>query len=226
MEHSQYYHLSSQSEEGAIAVVLPARYHDHIGCFTDQVKLTRALVRDLDEAVKEVKLLGEHEEESSQKIMEPEALSKRLWEDAQKLKEEKATLEGMVESHNELIMEIAKETGLDHTGEDAKDEEEDEDAYNGGDAATPPTAAPEEIIVEEGPVDMVPEQEAHVVHEVILADAEPKMPQPHLYHTLIRDYEESPPRIVDDLDDLDDDSNEGRSDMNEWFPEDGSNDRD
>jgi hypothetical protein len=38
--------------------------HDHIGCFADQVKLTRALVLDLDEAVKEVKLLGEHEEES------------------------------------------------------------------------------------------------------------------------------------------------------------------
>jgi hypothetical protein len=35
-----------------------------MGCFTDQVKLTRALVRGLDEADKEVKLLGEHEEES------------------------------------------------------------------------------------------------------------------------------------------------------------------
>jgi hypothetical protein len=74
-------------------VVLPTGDHDRIGCFTDQVKLTRALVRDLDEAVKEVKLLGEHEEESSQKIMELEALCKRLKEDAQKLKEEKATLE-------------------------------------------------------------------------------------------------------------------------------------
>jgi hypothetical protein len=31
-------------------------------------------------------LLGEHEEESSQKIIELEALSKRLREDAQKLK--------------------------------------------------------------------------------------------------------------------------------------------
>jgi hypothetical protein len=29
-----------------------------------------------------------------------------------------------------------------------------------------------------------------------------------------------------ELDDLDDDSNEGRSDMDEWFPEDGINDRD
>jgi hypothetical protein len=42
----------------------------------------------------------------------------------------------------------------------------------------------------------------------------------------MRDYEESPPRMKDDLDDLDADPNEGRSDMDEWFPEDGSNDRD
>jgi hypothetical protein len=74
-------------------MVLPAGDHDRIGCFTDQVKLTRALVRELDEAVKEVKLLGEHEEESSEKITKLEALYKRLREDAQKLMEEKATLE-------------------------------------------------------------------------------------------------------------------------------------
>jgi hypothetical protein len=54
------------------------------------------LVRDLDEAVKEVTLLGEHEEESSQKIIELEALCKRLREDTQKLREEKTTLEGMI----------------------------------------------------------------------------------------------------------------------------------
>jgi hypothetical protein len=63
-------------------MVLPARDHDRIGCFTDQVMLTRALVQDLDEAVKEVELLGEHEEESSQKIPELEAMFKRLREDA------------------------------------------------------------------------------------------------------------------------------------------------
>jgi hypothetical protein len=51
------------------------------------------------------------------------------------------------------------------------------------------------------------------------------MPQPCLYHALMWDYEESPPRMVDDFDDLDDDPNEGRSDMDEYFPEDGSNDR-
>jgi hypothetical protein len=65
-----------------------------------------------------------------------------------------------------------------------------------------------------------------VAQEVILADAGPEMPQPHLYHALMRDYEESPPRMMDDLDDLDDDLNEGYSDMDEWFLEDGSNDRD
>jgi hypothetical protein len=65
MIHSQYRHFLSQAVEGAEVVVLPARDHDRMGCFTDHVKLTHALVRDLDEAIKEIKLLGEHEEESS-----------------------------------------------------------------------------------------------------------------------------------------------------------------
>jgi hypothetical protein len=65
MAHSQYRHFPSRAEEGAGAVILPAGGRDHMGCFTDQVKLTRALVRNLDEAIKEVKLLGEHGEESS-----------------------------------------------------------------------------------------------------------------------------------------------------------------
>jgi Sec7-like guanine-nucleotide exchange factor len=69
------------------------------------VKLTRALVRDLDEAIKEVNLLEEHEEESSQKITELEALCKRLWEDAHKLREEKTIVEGMIQSRDELILE-------------------------------------------------------------------------------------------------------------------------
>jgi hypothetical protein len=212
-------------------VVLPVGDHDHMGCFTNQVKLTCALVRDLDEAVKEVKLLEEHREESSQKITKLEALCKKLREDTQRLEEEKATLEEMVESHDELLMEIARETGLDRMGEDAEDEEEDEDADDGENAAAPPvvvppTAVPEEVVEEEDPVEMVPEQEAPMAHEVILADVEPEMLQPQLYHAPMRDYEESPPRMMDDLDDLDDDTNEGRSDMDEWFPEDGSNDRD
>jgi hypothetical protein len=73
-------------------VVLPIGNHDRMGCFTDQVKLTHALVRDLDEAIKEVKLLGEHEEKLSQEIMKLDALCKKLREDTQRLQEEKATL--------------------------------------------------------------------------------------------------------------------------------------
>jgi hypothetical protein len=206
-----------------------------MGCFTDQVKLTRALVWDLDEAIKEVKLLGEHEEESNQKITELETMWKKLREDTQRLEEEKATLEGMVESHDELLMEITKETGLDRMGEDDENKEEDEDADDREDATAPPTATPPPLappavapkeIDNEGPVEMVPEQEAPVPHKVILADAEPEMPYLCLYHALMRDYEESPPRMMDDFDDLNDDLNEGRSNMDEWFSEDGSNDRD
>jgi DNA-binding transcriptional MerR regulator len=211
-------------------MVLPAGDHDRMRCFTDQVKLNHALIQDLDEAIKEVKLLGEHEEESSQKVTKMEAMYKKLREDAQRLEEEKATLDGMVESHNELIMEIARETGLDRMGEDVEDEEEDEDDDDGGDAAASPipvpTAIAPEEINDEGPVEMVPKQEALVPHEFILADAEPEMRQPRLYHALMRDYEESPPRMMEALDDLDYDPNEGRFDMDEWFPEDGSNDRD
>jgi hypothetical protein len=68
---------------------MPAGDRDHIGCFTDQVKLTWALVQDLDEAIKEVNLLGEHEEESSQKITELEVVCKRLRDDGQWLREER-----------------------------------------------------------------------------------------------------------------------------------------
>jgi hypothetical protein len=70
------------------------------------------------------------------------ALCKRLREDTHKLREEKATLEGMVESHDELIMEITRETELDRMGEDGEDEEEDEDADDGGHATVPPVPTP------------------------------------------------------------------------------------
>jgi hypothetical protein len=90
------------------------------------------------------------------------------------LEEEKATLEGMVESRAELLMEIARETGLDRMGED--EEEEEEDADDGGDAAAappppvPPAAMPKEIN-EEGP-----EQEVLMPHKVIMAEAEHEIP--------------------------------------------------
>jgi hypothetical protein len=41
-------------------MVMPMGDRDRIGCSTDQVQLTGAFVQDLDEAVKEVKLLGEN----------------------------------------------------------------------------------------------------------------------------------------------------------------------
>jgi chromosome segregation ATPase len=140
--------------------VMPAGERDHIGCFVDQVKLTRALVRDLDDAVKEVNLLGEHEEESSQKITELEDLCKRLREDAQKLREEKTTLEGMIQSYDELILELAKEYGLNRMEENDNDEDEDDD--DEGNTVSPPTSAPatvpEEIIEEEDPVENGPHE--------------------------------------------------------------------
>jgi hypothetical protein len=79
------------------------------------------------------------------------------------LEEEKATLEVMVEFRDELLMEIARETGLDHMGEDDEDEEEDEDADDGEDATAHPTVVPpppappaatHKEINDEGPVEM------------------------------------------------------------------------
>jgi septal ring factor EnvC (AmiA/AmiB activator) len=137
---------------------MPAGDRDHIGCFTDQVKLTRALVRDLDEAVKEINLLGEHEEESSRKLTELEALCKRLREDAQKLREEKTTLEGMIQSLDELILEMAEEYGLNRMGEndDDEDEEDDDEGNTIAPPAPAPAAVPEEIVEEEGPMENGP----------------------------------------------------------------------
>jgi hypothetical protein len=59
--------------------------------------------------------------------------------------------------------------------------EEDEDVDNEGVPTlhlvpTPSAVAPEEVIEEGEPIEMVPKQEAPVVHEVILADDEPEMP--------------------------------------------------
>jgi hypothetical protein len=193
MEQLQYHHFTSRAQEGAEAVVMPAGDRDHIGCFADQVKLTRALVRDVDEAIKEVNLLGEHEEESSQKITEQEALCKRLREEAQRLREENTTLHGMIQSRDELILEMAEEYGLNHMGDNNDDEDEDDD-YEGNIIALlapAPAAIPEEIVEEEDPVENGPQE---------LDD-------------------------LDDLGDLDEDPNEGRSDMEEWFPQDQSNDR-
>jgi hypothetical protein len=183
LEQSQYRHFPSHTQEGAEAVVMPAGDLDHIGCFTDEVKVTRALVRDLDEAIKEVNLLGEHEEESSQKITELEAICKRLREDAQWLREERTTLEGMIQSRDELILEMAEEYALNRMGEnnDDEDENDDDEGNDVAPLAPVPAAVPEEIVEEEDPVENGPQR---------LND-------------------------LDDLGDLDEDPNEGRSDVEE-----------
>jgi hypothetical protein len=64
-------------------------------------------------------------------------------------------------------------------------------------------------------VEAIPEQEAPMLHEVVLADAKPEVPQLCLYHVLLMYYEENPLRLEDDFDDLDDDPKEGLSDMDE-----------
>jgi hypothetical protein len=117
-----------------------------------------------------------------------------LREDAQRLSEEKTTLEAMIQSRDELIVEMAEEYGLNRMGENDDDEYEHDD--DEGNVVAPPapalTVVPEEIVEEEDPVESGPQE---------LDD-------------------------LDDLCDLDEDPNEGRSDMEEWFPQDGSNDRD
>jgi hypothetical protein len=131
------------------------------------------------------------------------------------LEEEKATLEGMVESRDELLMEIARDTGLDRMSEDAND---------GGDAAAPPAATPPppvppatmpEEINEEDPMEAVPEQEVLMPHEVVMAEAEPEIPQLRLYCALMRDHEENPLWLEDDFVDLDDYPSGGSFDVDE-----------
>jgi hypothetical protein len=137
-------------------------------------------------------LLGEHEEESSQKITELEAVCKRLREDAQKLREEKTTLEGMIQSRDELILEMAREYGLNSMGENDDDEDDDDEGNTVAPPAPALAAMPEEIVEEEHPVENGP-------HEL---------------------------NDLDDMGDLDEYPNEGCSNVEEWFPQDGSNDRD
>jgi hypothetical protein len=61
-----------------------------------------------------------------------------------------------------------------------------------------------------------------VVYAIIALELELEPLQPHLFNVLVRDYEESPMRMMDDLDD----PTEANYDVNEWFPKDGSNDQD
>jgi hypothetical protein len=89
---------------------------------------------------------------------------------------------------------MAEEYGLNHMGKNNEDEDEDDDD-EGNTIAPPapvPTAVPEEIVIEDDPVEDGP-------HEM---------------------------DDLDDLGDLDEDPNEGRSNVEEWIPQDGGNDQD
>jgi hypothetical protein len=134
-----------------------------------------------------------HEEQSSQKITELEALCKRLREDTHKVREEKTTLEGMIQSRDELVLEMAEEYGLNRMGENNGDEDDDDD--DEGNIIAAPALAP-----------------AVVPEEIVEEDTVKNDPQE------LDDF--------DDLGDLDEDPNEGCSDVEDWFPQDGSNDRD
>jgi hypothetical protein len=113
------------------------------------------------------------------------------------LREEKATLEGMIKSRDKLLMEMAEEYGLNRMGENNDDEDDDDEGNIAAPPApVPPAAAPEEIIEEEVPVQMVPEQEAHVSHDVILANVGLELLQPCLFNMIMRDYEEGPLRMA------------------------------
>jgi hypothetical protein len=96
----------------------------------------------------------------------------------------------MIRSHDELILEMAKEYGLNRMGENDDDEDDDNKGNIVEPPAPAPAAVPEEIVEEEDPVENGP-------HEL---------------------------DNLDDLGDLDEVPNEGRSDMEEWFPQDGSDD--
>jgi hypothetical protein len=76
MGHSQYQHFLNLARDGIDVVVILVQGRDHIGCLANEVKLAHALVRDLDEAVKEIQQLGNHGEEAGWKITELEALYK------------------------------------------------------------------------------------------------------------------------------------------------------
>jgi hypothetical protein len=94
----------------------------------------------------------------ARRSIELEALCKRLREDAQKLKEEKTTLEGMIQSHDELLMEMAEEYGLNHMGENGDDEDDDDEKNTIAPPAHAPAVVPEEIIEEEAPVENGPQE--------------------------------------------------------------------
>jgi hypothetical protein len=93
MEHSQYHHFPSQAREGVDAVVLPTGDCNHVGCLSDQVRRTRVLNEELDQATKEICQFGDQGAEASRRITELESLCKQHEEAIAKLKHENTCLE-------------------------------------------------------------------------------------------------------------------------------------
>jgi hypothetical protein len=58
-------------------------------------------------------------------------------------------------------------------------------------------------------MEVILKQGVPMPHEVVMAEAEPEIPQLRLFRTLMRDYEENPLRLEDDFDDRDDYPNGG-----------------
>jgi hypothetical protein len=83
-----------------------------------------------------------------------------LREDAQRLREERTTLEGMIQSCDELILEMAEEYGLNRMGEndDDEDENDDDEGNTVAPLASAPAAVPEEIVEEEDPMENGPQK--------------------------------------------------------------------
>jgi hypothetical protein len=157
--------------------------------------------------------LGDQQEEASRRIAELESLCKQNEEAIAKLKQENASLELGIQSRNELIEEMAAEMGLDRMGEDYDDDENG--ATEDTAAAAPAAAAPKVAVKEEDPEMLILEWESPEALEIILLDKEPKPLQPRLFTVLLRDHEESPLRIHDDLDDLTLDD----YDEEQWYPD-------
>jgi hypothetical protein len=104
---------------------------------------------------------------------------------------------GMIQSRDKLIMEMVEEYGLNHMGENDDDEDEDDD--DEGNVVAPLhlrlLSCLRRSSKKKPPWRWFPNKRPLVAHEVILAVVEPKLPQPHLFNMIMRNYEESPPRM-------------------------------
>jgi hypothetical protein len=77
-----------------------------------------------------------------------ESLYKQHEEAISKLQQENTSLELGIQSHNELIGEIAAEIGLDRMGEDDNEDDDDEDDDKGDVVDDTIAAAPEDVMDE------------------------------------------------------------------------------